>query len=186
MTKLCVFCGSSVGRPDTFARSANALGSAMASRGIDLVYGGGSIGLMGVVADAVLTGGGQATGIITEALAGHEIAHQSLSNLEIVSTMHERKARMAELSDGFVMLPGGVGTYEEFFEAVTWAQLRIHDKPCGVLNVDHFFDDLLRFLDGAVDSGFIKEERIRQLTVTDDVAFLLNALESTLSAQSPG
>jgi uncharacterized protein (TIGR00730 family) len=155
----------------------------MAARGIDLVYGGGSVGLMGVVADAVLEGGGRATGIITEALAGHEIAHHALSSLEIVSTMHERKARMAHLSDGFIMLPGGVGTYEEFFEAVTWAQLRIHDKPCAVLNVDHFFDDLLQFLQGAVDAGFVKEERLRQLTVTDDIAHLLDAVESVLSTE---
>jgi hypothetical protein len=173
---LCVFCGSSKGSDPRFAASAQAFGTAMAERGIDLVYGGGTVGLMGVVADAVLAAGGTATGIITEALAAHEIAHHTLSSLEIVSTMHERKARMAALSDAFVMLPGGFGTYEEFMEAVTWVQLRIHDKRCAVLNINGFYDRLLGFLDHAADMGFIPSERIGGIIVSDDVDVVLDAL----------
>src|ERR1019366_6008749 len=124
-------------------------------RDIGLVCGGASVGLMGVVADAVLGGGGRTVGVITATLADHEIAHEGLGRLEVVGTMHERKARMAELSDAVIMLPGGFGTYEEFLETVTWVHLRIHDKPCGILNVDGFFDHLLTFLANAVERGFI-------------------------------
>ncbi len=131
---------------------------------------------MGVVADAVLAGGGKATGVITEALAGHEIAHATLNDLLIVTTMHERKARMSELSDSFVMLPGGFGTYEEFMESVTWAQLGIHDKRCAVLNVDGFFDHLLSFLAHAVESGFIKQRQLDRVLIFDDVDALLDAV----------
>jgi uncharacterized protein (TIGR00730 family) len=131
------------------------LGAMLADRGMGLVYGGASVGLMGVVADAVLSSGGRVVGVITESLADHEIAHMGLHRLDVVRTMHERKARMAELSDAVIMLPGGFGTYEEFMETVTWVHLGIHDKPCGVLNVDGFFDHLLRFLEHAVEMGFI-------------------------------
>ncbi len=143
-------------------------------RGLELVYGGASVGLMGVVADAALAAGGRATGVITESLAGHEIAHQTLSDLHVVSTMHERKALMSDLSDAFVMLPGGFGTYEEFMESVTWAQLGIHDKPCGILNVDGFFDDLLGFVRHAAAQGFIKSRQIDALVISDDVDELLD------------
>jgi uncharacterized protein (TIGR00730 family) len=173
---LCVFCGSSTGSDPRFAAAAHSFGTAMAERSIALVYGGGTVGLIGVVADAVLAAGGTATGIITEALAAHEIAHHTLSTLEIVSTMHERKARMAALSDAFVMLPGGFGTYEEFMEAVTWVQLGIHDKGCGVLNVNGFYDRLLGFLDHAVEMEFIPSGRVEGITVSDDVDALLDAL----------
>ena len=141
-----------------------------------LVYGGASVGLMGAVADAVMAGGGRATGVITEALAGHEIAHATLSDLLIVTTMHERKAKMSDLSDAFVMLPGGFGTYEEFMESVTWAQLGIHDKRCAVLNVDGFFDHLLAFLDHAVNCGFIKARQLSRVLVFNEVDALLDAV----------
>ena len=176
MTTVCVFCGSSPGARPTFTDAASALGTTLASRGIGLVYGGASVGLMGVVANAALAKGGQVIGVITEALAGHEIAHDTLSHLEVVTTMHERKARMAELSDAFVMLPGGFGTYEEFMESVTWAQLGIHDKPCGILNVDGFYDHLLTFLEHAVEMGFIKGHQIESLVVTSDMDALLDNL----------
>ena len=176
MTTVCVFCGSSQGGDSAFAVAAEQFGRALATRGASLVYGGASVGLMGVVADAVLAGGGKATGVITEALAGHEIAHATLSDLLIVTTMHERKARMSDLSDAFVMLPGGFGTYEEFMEAVTWAQLGIHDKRCAVLNVDGFFDQLLAFLAHAVDSGFIKQRQLDRVQVFNDVVALLDAV----------
>ncbi len=131
---------------------------------------------MGVVADATLAAGGRATGVITESLAGHEIAHSSLNDLHVVTTMHERKALMSELSDAFVMLPGGFGTCEEFMEAVTWAQLGLHDKRCGILNVDGFFDNLLAFLGTAVDQGFIKARQEEDLVVADDADELLDAI----------
>jgi uncharacterized protein (TIGR00730 family) len=140
-----VFCGSSLGANAAFAAAAERLGTSLARRNVALVYGGASVGLMGVVADAVLAAGGRATGVITESLAGHEIAHAALNDLHVVTTMHERKELMSELSDAFVMLPGGFGTCEEFMESVTWTQLGIHDKRCGILNVDGFFDELLAF-----------------------------------------
>ena len=149
--QVSVFCGSRPGNHPAFTTAAGVLGTMLADAGIGLVYGGASVGLMGVVADAVLASGGRVTGVITESLADHEIAHRGLTRLDVVRTMHERKARMAELSDAVIMLPGGFGTYEEFMEAVTWVHLGIHDKPCGVLNVDGFFDHLLRFLAHAVD-----------------------------------
>jgi len=176
---VCVFCGSSPGANPRFAIAAEGLGTALASRGIGLVYGGASVGLMGVVADAVIAAGGTATGVITEALAGHEIAHRTLSDLHVVSTMHERKALMSELSDAFVMLPGGFGTLEEFMESATWTQLGIHDKRCGLLNVDAYFDDLLTFLSHAVTEGFIKARQFQALVVSDEPAGLLDALGLT-------
>ena len=173
---VCVFCGSSPGSDPAFAEAARRLGAGLAGRGIGLVYGGASVGLMGVVADAALAAGGHATGVITESLAGHEIAHSSLNDLHVVSTMHERKALMAGLADAFVMLPGGFGTYEEFMESVTWAQLGIHDKRCGILNVDGFFDDLLAFLGHAVKQGFIKSRQVDGLAISDDADELLDAI----------
>jgi hypothetical protein len=173
---LCVFCGSSPGTDPAFAVAAERFGTAVAERGVELVYGGASVGLMGVVADAALAAGGRATGVITESLAGHEIAHDTLSDLHVVSTMHERKALMSDLSDAFVMLPGGFGTYEEFMESVTWAQLGIHEKPCGILNVSGFYDDLLVFVRHAVAQGFIKSRQVDALVVTDGVDELLDLL----------
>ncbi len=173
---VCVFCGSSLGTNPAFAAAAGRLGTGLARRGVGLVYGGASVGLMGVVADAALAAGGRATGVITESLAGHEIAHSALNDLHVVTTMHERKSLMSELSDAFVMLPGGFGTCEEFMEAVTWAQLGIHDKRCGILNVHGFFDDLLAFLGTAVDQGFIRARQVQGLVISDDADALLDTI----------
>jgi uncharacterized protein (TIGR00730 family) len=182
-TTVCVFCGSSLGTNPAFAVAAACLGTGLARRGIGLVYGGASVGLMGVVADAALAAGGRATGVITESLAGHEIAHSALNDLHVVATMHERKSLMSELSDAFVMLPGGFGTCEEFMESVTWAQLGIHDKRCGILNVDGFFDELLSFLGTAVDRGFIRARQVDGLAIYGDVDQLLDAIAGPASDQ---
>ena len=176
LATVCVFCGSSRGASAAFAAAAERLGTGLARRKVALVYGGASVGLMGVVADAVLAAGGTATGVITESLAGHEIAHLALNDLHVVTTMHERKALMSELSDAFVMLPGGFGTCEEFMESVTWTQLGIHDKRCGILNVDGFFDELLAFLGTAVDQGFIRARQLEGLVISDDVDELLDGI----------
>lgn len=176
LREISVFCGSHIGNHPKFALAAADLGAAMAARGIGLVYGGASVGLMGCVANAVLADGGQVVGVITESLADHEIAHGNLSRLEVVVSMHERKARMAALSDAVIMLPGGFGTYEEFMETVTWVHLGIHDKPCGILNVDAFFDHLLTFLANAVEMGFIAPDLVNSLVVSDNPAVLLDAL----------
>jgi uncharacterized protein (TIGR00730 family) len=183
---VCVFCGSSPGVDPAYRLAAERFGTAVAQRGIGLVYGGATVGLMGVVADATLAAGGRATGVITESLAGQEIAHETLSDLHVVRTMHERKALMSELSDAFVMLPGGFGTYEEFMESVTWAQLGIHDKSCGILNVDGFFDDLLAFVHHAVAQGFIKARQVDALVISDDVDELLAALVGSSQVCRPG
>jgi uncharacterized protein (TIGR00730 family) len=171
-----VFCGSRLGDRPAFTVAAAGLGRAMVERDIGLIYGGASVGLMGVVADAVLDAGGAVTGVITESLADHEIAHHGLHRLDVVPTMHERKARMAALSDAVIMLPGGVGTYEEFLEAVTWVHLGIHDKPCGIINVEGFFDHLLMFLSHAVERGFIGPELVNDILVRDDPDELLAAV----------
>jgi uncharacterized protein (TIGR00730 family) len=181
---VCVFCGSSPGADPTFADAARRLGVSLAERGIGLVYGGASVGLMGVVADAALAAGGRATGVITESLSGHEIAHSALNDLHVVKTMHERKALMSELSDAFVMLPGGFGTCEEFMESVTWTQLGIHDKHCAILNVNEFFDSLLAFLGHAVTQGFIKERQLQKLVVSSDANELLDALTESAPGQA--
>jgi uncharacterized protein (TIGR00730 family) len=183
LREISVFCGSRLGNRPAFATAASELGRTMAARNIGLVYGGASVGLMGVVADAVLSEQGRVIGVITESLADHEIAHGNLSRLEVVASMHERKARMAALSDAVIMLPGGFGTYEEFMETVTWVHLGIHDKPCGILNVDGFFDHLLTFLASAVDMGFIAPDLVNSLVVSGDPAGLLDALATS---QSPG
>jgi len=183
-TSVCVFCGSSDGSNPAFAAAARRLGHRLAQRHLGLVYGGASVGLMGMVADAAIAAGGRATGVITESLAGHEIAHQALSDLHVVSTMHERKALMAELSDAFIMLPGGFGTCEEFLESVTWAQLGIHDKRCGILNVDGYFDDLLAFLRHAMGQGFIRERQVSALAVCTEVDELLDAVAGSLRDQA--
>jgi uncharacterized protein (TIGR00730 family) len=183
--QVSVFCGSRPGTQPAFAASAGEVGTVLAQRGIGLVYGGASVGLMGVVADAVLASGGRVTGVITASLADHEIAHSGLTRLDVVQSMHERKARMAELSDAVIMLPGGFGTYEEFMEAVTWVHLGIHDKPCGVLNVDGFFDHLLRFLTHAVQTGFIPGTLVNGLIVSDDPVVLLDAVAHASDSSTP-
>jgi len=154
LKNICVYCGSSPGRLKAYADAARALAEALVSRNIGLVYGGASIGIMGAVADHVLQLGGKAVGVIPEALMRKEVAHYRLSELYVTQSMHERKMRMAELSDGFIALPGGLGTLEELFEIWTWAQLGFHDKPCGLLNVEGYYDPLIEFLDHAVTEQF--------------------------------
>ncbi|HEX8952116.1 MAG TPA: TIGR00730 family Rossman fold protein, partial [Polyangia bacterium] len=145
--RLCVFCGSSPGRSPDYAAAARRVGALLARRGIGLVYGGGNVGLMGIVADAVLADGGEVVGVIPRALVDRELAHGRLSELVVVDTMHERKQRMHDLSDGFIALPGGFGTLDELFEALTWAQLGMHQKPCGLLDVNDFFAPLRAFIE---------------------------------------
>jgi uncharacterized protein (TIGR00730 family) len=175
-SRVCVFCGSSSGRDAVYREAAAALGCELAGRGVGVVFGGGRVGLMGVLADAALAAGGEVIGVIPRALVAREVAHAGLSDLRVVETMHERKALMAELSDAFVTLPGGVGSMEETFEVMTWAQLGIHGKPCGLLNVAGFYDPLLRQLDRFVAEGFVKREHRDLLVVGDTVGGLLDAL----------
>src|ERR1035441_1331646 len=160
LRRVAVFCGSANGTNPAFVAEARALGEAIAAAGLGLVYGGACVGLMGAVADAALKGGAEVIGVLPDVLAGKEIAHSGLSSLELVSTMHERKARMAELADAFLVLPGGYGTLEELLEVVTWAQLRLHAKPCILINTAGYWDGLLKFLDTAVAAGVLKEKKI--------------------------
>jgi uncharacterized protein (TIGR00730 family) len=173
MRSICVYCGSSPGLDPSFCDAAAELGQCLASREIKLVYGGGHVGLMGVLADAVLTGGGEVHGIITRALLEKEVAHEGLTTLQVVETMHERKAAMADASDGFIMLPGGLGTLEEFLEVATWAQLGIQAKPCGVVNVSNYFDPLIELLESATEQRFLRREhRDLVLFASDPIALL--------------
>jgi uncharacterized protein (TIGR00730 family) len=172
--RLCVFCGSNGGgRPD-YLEAARALGRVLAQRGIGLVYGGARVGLMGALADAALASGGHVLGVMPESLVAKEVAHTGLTELRVVKSMHERKAMMADLSDGFVALPGGWGTLEELFEVLTWAQLGLHRKPCGLLNVAGYFDPLLAFLDHTIDEGFVRREQRAMVTVATTPAQLLD------------
>jgi hypothetical protein len=165
--RVAVYCGSADGNDSAFLLEAAALGQAIAAAGMGLVYGGASIGLMGAVADAALVGGAEVIGVLPDVLAGKEIAHARLSRLELVSTMHQRKARMAELADAFLILPGGYGTLEELLEAVTWAQLALHAKPCILINTIGYWNGLLTFLDTAVAAGFLKSKNRNLLLVAD-------------------
>ena len=168
--RVAVYCGSANGNDPAFLAEARALGTAIAVAGLGLVYGGASAGLMGAVADAALAGGAEVIGVLPDVLAGKEIAHAGLTRLELVSTMHERKARMAELADSFLVLPGGYGTLEELLEVVTWAQLRLHAKPCVLINTVGYWDGLLAFLDTAVDAGFLKQKNRALMRVAADAA----------------
>ena len=163
--RVAVYCGSANGSNQAFLAEAKALGAAIAAAGLDLVYGGASVGLMGAVADAALAGGAEVIGVLPDVLAGNEIAHKGLTRLELVATMHERKARMAELADAFLVLPGGYGTLEELLEVVTWAQLRMHAKPVILVNTAAYWDGLLKFLDSAVAAGFLKVKNRELLRV---------------------
>lgn len=176
--RLCVFCGSSSGHDSSYLAAARALGAALAREMIGLVYGGASVGLMGAVADAVLAGGGEVVGVMPQSLVDKEIAHKDLSDLRIVGSMHERKALMAELADGFVTLPGGLGTFEELFEVWTWAQLGYHRKPCSLLNVDGFYDKLTGFLDEVVERGFVKPVHRSMLIVEQEPDALIRAVRA--------
>ncbi len=174
MKRICVYCGSNPGKLEDYVRAARILGSAMAARGIGLVYGGASIGVMGAIADAALSGGAEVIGVIPEALATREVSHAGLSQLHVVQSMHERKALMADLSDGFIALPGGWGTFEEIFEALTWAQLGFHAKPCGLLNVRGYYDYLDAFLNHAIEQQFVKEACRPMILIDADTDALLN------------
>jgi len=186
LRRVCVFCGSHPGNRPSYVRGAVALGRALAARGIGLVYGGGSVGLMGAAADAALEGRVEVIGVIPRRLASKEIAHAGLTELRVVKTMHERKATMEALSDAFVALPGGFGTFEELFEIVTWLQLGLHQKPVGLLNVDGYYDPLLEMVRRGVDEGFIGAAYARALVHTGDPETLVRALvESPPPPPSP-
>jgi uncharacterized protein (TIGR00730 family) len=176
VNSLCVFCGSNPGASPAYAEAAARLGRTLAGRGLNLVYGGGRVGLMGVVADAALAAGGTVTGVIPEALATRELAHGDLSDLQVVGSMHERKARMSELADGFIALPGGIGTLEEWFEVWTWSQLGFQPKPCGLLNVAGYYDHLLAFLDHMTAERFLTDIHREMAVVDDDPERLLDRL----------
>jgi uncharacterized protein (TIGR00730 family) len=165
---ICVFCGSSVGANPKYLAEAKSLGRHMAGRGWGLIYGGTSIGLMGATADAALSGGAEVIGVLPNALQDREIAHRGLTKLHLVGSMHERKASMASLSDAFIALPGGYGTLDEFFEIVTWAQLKLHSKPCVLINTDGYYDFLLRFLDHVVTQEFVRPANLRLVQVARD------------------
>jgi uncharacterized protein (TIGR00730 family) len=179
--RVAVYCGSSNGNDPSFLNEAVALGEAIAATGLGLVYGGASVGLMGAVADSALAGGAEVIGVLPEVLSGSEIAHRGLTRLEIVQTMHERKARMVKLADAFLMLPGGYGTLDEMMEIVTWKQLRLHAKPCILINTAGYWDGLLEFLDRAVDAGFLKLENrhLLQVAATADAAVKMVAGDRT-------
>ena len=181
MKSICVFCGSNAGNQPIYRSEAEKLGRLLAARGIELVYGGGNVGLMGAVADACLEAGGTVVGVIPQALMGKEVAgrpvdHRTLTRLEVVDSMHTRKARMAELAEGFIALPGGFGTFEEFCEILTWGQLGFHAKPMGLLNVNGFYDPLLAMLDRAVADGFLRPQNRAMALADSDIEGLLAAM----------
>ena len=178
MKRICVFCGSSKGSKPVYAQAAQLLGSTIAQRGLELVYGGGCVGLMGIVADAALKAGANVIGVIPEALVIKEVVHENLPDLRIVKSMHDRKALMAELSDAFIALPGGFGTYEEFCEVLTWGQLGLHKKPFGLLNVSGFYDPMLALFDHAVNEGFLRPQHRQLVMVETDAGTLLDGLQS--------
>jgi uncharacterized protein (TIGR00730 family) len=177
MKRICVFCGSSSGSRPEYRAAAEEMGAELVRRNIGLVYGGGNVGLMGMIADAVLKAGGEVQGIIPENLMAREVGHKRLTKLHVVRSMHERKALMADLSDAFVAMPGGFGTLEEFCEVVTWTQLGLHAKPCGILNVLEFYTPLLRMFDHAVEEQFLKPENRALVLARESPADLLQALE---------
>ena len=178
IARICVYCGSRPGSRPEYLEAAVTLGRLFAERGIGLVYGGASVGMMGAVADAVLKGGGEVTGVIPEALVRRELAHDHLTELRVVSSMHERKALMAELSDAMIALPGGFGTFEELFETITWSQLGIHRKAVGVLNVSGFYDGLLALVEHAIAEGFAPPEHRALILDAAEPAALLDAVVS--------
>lgn len=178
MKSLCVFCGSSSGARNGYTDAARDLARVLLSEGIRLVYGGASVGVMGALADEVLAGAGEVIGVIPEGIMRHEMAHHGLTELRVVDSMHERKALMAELSDGFVALPGGLGTFEELFEVYTWAQLGIHVKPVGLLNAAGYYDKLIEFLDEAVEERFLSSEDRSVLLVESDPRLLIEKFKS--------
>jgi uncharacterized protein (TIGR00730 family) len=181
---ICVFCGSASGRAPTYAAAARELGQLLAKRGIGLVYGGGNVGLMGELADAVLDAGGRAIGVIPQQLVDREIAHRGLTELHVVENLHQRKALMAELADAFLTLPGGVGTMEELFEVWSWGRLGLHSKPCGLLNVDGYFDSLRTLTDQMVTEGFLEPEYRKMLLIEEQPSVLLDRLTAHATSRS--
>ncbi len=180
MKRICVFCGSSSGTAGAYTEAAVALGKLLARRGIGLVYGGASVGLMGAIADAALADGGEVIGVIPQDLVEKEVAHGGLTELKVVGSMHERKALMEKLSDGFIAMPGGFGTMDEFCEIVTWMQLGIHHKPCGLLNVANYYDTFIRFVGHAVSQGFLRAEHWALVYESADPAKLLELFNGHL------
>ena len=176
MRRVCVFCGASSGRLQAYAESARAFGHAAAERGVGIVYGGGKVGLMGAVADGALAAGGEVIGVIPEALVERELAHDGLTKLHVVTSLHERKAKMAELADGFVALPGGFGTLDELMEQLTWSQLGLHEKPVGLLDVEGYWGPLVAFARHATAEGFVREADLAAIAVADDADELLDRL----------
>lgn len=182
---LCVYCGSSIGASPVYAKAARSLAKELVENNIALVYGGGKVGLMGVIADEFLDLGGEVTGVIPKALLDKEVGHTGLTRQHIVKDMHERKAMMAELSDGFIALPGGIGTLEELFEALTWSQLGLHEKPVGLLNVDGFYDGLIGFIHQLVNQRFLKPEQASLLLHDSDASSLLARFKSYVPSYHP-
>lgn len=178
MKRITVFCGSSFGTEELFEKQAYLLGKKFAEKNIGLIYGGANVGLMGAVADGVIENGGEAIGVLPHFLKNKEIAHQNLTELILVETMHERKTKMNDLCDGVIALPGGFGTLEEFFEMLTWAQLGLHKKPIGILNVNGFYDSLIEFVRTMVVKGFLKEINEKMILVSDDIEKLLDLMEN--------
>lgn len=185
MLRICVFCGSQLGADQRYQDAATALGTLMVQRGYGLVYGGGRIGLMGVIADTVLRHGGEVIGVIPESMVARELAHNGVTQLHVVASMHARKARMAELANAFIAMPGGYGTFEELFEIITWAQLQLHNKPIALLNVVGYFDALLACIHHAIHEGFIKLEHQQLAVAATTPVGLLDLLAPTITS-TPG
>ena len=182
MKKICVYCGAKPGKHAHYLKAADDLGNELLRRGIGLVYGGGSTGLMGRIADCVVGGGGEVIGIIPQSLMDKEVAHNGLSELKVVGSMHERKALMAQSSDGFIAMPGGLGTMEELFEVLAWSQLKFHQKPCAVFNPHGYYDSLAEFLNRAVTEGFVKSSHRDLMIMEDKPARLLERMEQFVAA----
>ena len=182
--RICVFCGSSLGNKTIYETAARSLAKELVRRHIGLVYGGGNIGLMGVMADEVMAGGGEVIGIIPKFIAEKELAHSKISSLHLVDSMHERKALMERESDGFIAMPGGLGTLEEYCEMITWKQLQLHQKPCGLLNIDGFFDALIGFVDHQVQEGFVTKENRGFIMEAKDAQILMDQIEREWNTRS--
>ena len=178
MKRICVYCGSNPGRRPEYTQAAKALATTLSAHGIGLVYGGAKIGIMGVIADTMLENKGEVIGVMPQSLVDREVAHPGLTRLEVVPSMHERKAMMAELADGFIALPGGIGTLEEIFEVMTWAQLGFHQKPCALFNVEGYYDKMTAFLDQVVEEGFVKAEHRNLLMTQRDPEALIHAFKT--------
>ncbi len=178
MKKICVYCGSSPGKSPEYIDSARALARELVTRNIGLVYGGASVGIMGEIANCVLAGGGEVVGVIPQSLVDREVSHNGLTELIVVGSMHERKAIMTKMSDGFIALPGGLGTIEELFEVLTWSQLGFHQKPCALLNVKQYYSSLCSFLDNAVEEQFVKSIHSEMLLVENEPSKLLDSMEN--------